>query len=210
MSLPLCRRPQWRALAVVVAAVVVVGGAGCGGGADDLTLDPDDTSAVSAESATTPSTTESTTTTTEPTTSTTSVEDAVRAAHTAVMVDMYTIDERVDGWEELPRRARELTTGPYLNRIEDNTSLRESAGEYLVAPGLDSNIMSVRVDGDRASVRDCSKDVVEQYDSEGNLLIPADDFFEIRETSLVLVDGRWLVEEFYAGIDELCDPEDYR
>jgi hypothetical protein len=123
---------------------------------------------------------------------------------------MFAIDERANGYETYVAVARELATGPLLRRIEENAATREAANEFGVGPGYDSNIVSVEIDGDRATVTDCSQGRGVLYDADGVIVIPADDFFKIRRLSLVLIDGSWLAEEFYTGGDEQCDPEDYQ
>ena len=126
------------------------------------------------------------------------------------MTELFGIDERVDGYEAFAASARELTMGSLLRRIEDNLVTREAAGEFSAGLGYDSNIVSIEIGEDRAIVVDCSQDSGVLYDAEGNVLIPADDFFKIRRSSLLLVGDQWLVEEIYAGGDERCDPEDYQ
>ncbi len=188
-------------------AVVLVGCSADGEESVDLTT----TSAQSTTAeVTTTSTTSAPTTTSEATTTTTSVEDAVRDVHTRVMTEVFAIDERVEGHEAFPAAARELATGPLLRRIEENAATRAAATEFRVGLGYNSNIVSVELLGDRATVVDCSQDLGERYDAGGILLVPADDFFKLRRSSVVLIDGRWLVEEIYAGGDERCDPEDHR
>jgi hypothetical protein len=167
-----------------------------------------------AEKAATPtsetSTTTESTTTTEPTTSTTSVEDAVREAHTRVMTEMYDFDSRVEGYEPILTEARELTTGPLLRRIEEDFAAKAAASEYIVASGYESNIVSIEIDGDHATVLDCSRDTGEVFDADGNLLVSAATSFSLRRSQLALIDGRWLVEERYSPSEETCDPEDYQ
>ncbi|MCP3988093.1 MAG: hypothetical protein GY724_03395 [Actinomycetia bacterium] len=126
------------------------------------------------------------------------------------MTEVFAIDERVEGHETVPALARVLTTGPLLRRIEENTTARAAANEFRAGSGYDSNIVSVELLGDRATVVDCSQDRGELYDADGTLVFPPDDFFKLRRSSLVLIDGRWLVEEIYAGGDERCDPEDFQ
>ncbi|MCP3993385.1 MAG: hypothetical protein GY724_30250 [Actinomycetia bacterium] len=126
------------------------------------------------------------------------------------MTEMFKVDERIEGHEAFPAAARELTTGSLLRRIEENAADRVATDEFSVGPGYDSNIVSVELLSDHATVVDCSQDRGERYDADGVLVIPADDFFKLRRSSVVLIDGRWLVEEIYAGGDERCDPEDYQ
>ncbi len=186
-------------------AVVLVGCSADGEESVDLTT----TSAQSTTAEVTTTTVATTTTTTESTT-TTSVEDAVRDVHTRVMTEVFAIDERVEGHEAFPAAARELTTGPLLRRIEEKAALRAAADEFSAGSAYDSNIVSVEVLGDRATVVDCSQDLGELYDADGILIFPPDDFFKIRRSSVVVVNGTWLVEEIYSGGDERCDPEDFQ
>ncbi|MCP4224867.1 MAG: hypothetical protein GY773_16140, partial [Actinomycetia bacterium] len=134
-------------------AVVLVG---CSGDGEE-SVDSTTTSAQSTTAEVTTTTVATTTTTTESTTMTTSVEDAVRDVHTRVMTEVFAIDERVEGHEAFPAAARELTTGPLLRRIEEKAALRAAADEFSAGSAYDSNIVSVEVLGDRATVVDCSQ-----------------------------------------------------
>ncbi len=149
-----------------------------------------------------------TTSTTAAPTSSTTVEEAIRAAHTRVMTEMYSRDERVDGPEAMLALAEELTTGPLLNRIKDSVAERVASGERSVSPGFDSHIVRVTLlSTTHAQVLDCSQDRGERYSPDGVLLVAADDFHKFRTSDLVLVEGRWLANEIYAGGDERCDPK---
>jgi hypothetical protein len=197
----------WHGRGALLAAAVVVSLVGCSGGEGTgapLTVEP----SVTIES--TSSTTEPTTTTTEPTTTTTSVEDAVREAHTKVMTELFAYDSRVDGYEPFLAEARELTTGALLQRIEEDSVAKEAANEFFAGSGYESNIASVEINEDHATVLDCSRDTGEIYDAEGVLLVSAASDFAYRRTSLVMVDGEWLVEELYSPSEETCDPQDYQ
>ncbi|MCP4960326.1 MAG: hypothetical protein GY925_13790 [Actinomycetia bacterium] len=194
-----------RAVLLAMAVVLV----GCSGDGEE-SVDSTTTSAQSTTAEVTTTTVATTTTTTESTTMTTSVEDAVRDVHTRFMTELFDIDERVEGHEAVPTAARDLTTGPLLRRIEELGAEKAEADEYAVGPGYASNIVSVDIAGDQAAVVDCSQGRGERFAANGDLLVPADDFFKLRETSLVLIDGIWLVEEFFTGGEEFCDPEDYR
>ena len=152
----------------ILAAAIIMVSAACSEGTDESVAAPSTNETATAE---TTATTASTTTATEPTTTTTSVEDVVRDVHTQVMTEMFSFDSRVDGYEPVLAKARELTTGPLLRRVEEDSVVKEAANEFTVASGYESNIVSVEVNGDRAIVVDCSRDTGELYDAEGNRLI---------------------------------------
>ncbi len=103
--------------------------------------------------------------------------------------------------------AAELTTGAQLERMLDIAARDAETGDYLRGPGYDSNITSIEIDGDRASVLDCSQGRGVVYNANDEVLIPAGDSFKIRETQLVRLDGHWFVEDFYTGGDLRCDPD---
>ena len=195
----------WHGQRAFLAAAIIAVLTACSG-------DAESSASTTSESSTTinshTTTSAPTTTTTEPTTTTTSVEDAVRDVHTRVMTEMFAVDELAVGHEALPAAARDLTTGPLLRRLEESAVTSKEAGEFFVGPGYTSNIISIEIDGDHAAVVDCSQDLGEIRNADGDVVVPADDFFKLRQTNLVLIDGRWLVEELYAGGDERCDPED--
>lgn len=137
-----------------------------------------------------------------------SEEDAAASAHTRFLTELFARDERVVGeGDRVVALAEELTTGPLLSRILSDTPERIAAGELIVGPGYLSNIISLEVSGDVANIVDCSQDRTEGYDSQGQLTVAADDFFKIRGTRLVRVDGEWLVSEFFTGGDDRCDPD---
>jgi hypothetical protein len=85
---------------------------------------------------------------------------------------------------------------------------RRAAGQFLVAPGLDSNIAQVEIDGDTAVVLDCSLDTGVVYGPDGEVVFDAATIHKYRETHLILVDDRWLVEDYYIGGHFECDPEE--
>jgi hypothetical protein len=45
------------------------------------------------------------------------------------------------------------------------------------------------------------------YDAEGNVLVPADDFFKLRQSELTKIEGQWFVADLYVGGEEQCDPD---
>ncbi len=198
MSNPIRSRIPAFAVAVIVASV----GSACSssGGTADTTAP---SSAVSATTGTVAATTSST----EAPTSSTTVEDAIRAAHTRVMTELFARDERVTGPEAILPLAEELTTGPLLKRIQDGVEQRVQSGERSVGPGYDSHVVSVTVVSDTtARVLDCSLGRGERYSPDGTQLVPGDDHYKLRETEMVLVDGRWRANDLIAGGDERCDP----
>ena len=135
-------------------------------------------------------------------------EEQIREVHTRFMTELFEIDERVDDPATVLPAAEELTTGNQLERIRQRVRHDAATGEALVGPGYDTNIVEVVIDGDRATVLDCSLDPAARYGPDGAVLVPADDFHKLRSTELVLVDGRWLVENFNTGGDERCDPDE--
>lgn len=134
-------------------------------------------------------------------------EAEVRAVHTQVMTELFTRDERVDDPTDMLDLADELTTGALKADIEESLNRRLLAGYKAVGNGYDSNIVSVEITGEStATVIDCSLDTRSFYDANGALLIPADTFHRLRESSLVLVDGHWLVSELRSTGTGRCDP----
>jgi hypothetical protein len=171
-----------------------------------------DSAVGTVETATTPSTVPSTTATTEPATTTVTyeeVETAVRAAHTRFMTELFTRDERVDGQGAWLPLVELLTTGPQLARMREGTATRVENGEFVAGRGYDSNIVDVVIEDDRASVVDCSEDRGTRYSADGELIGGESGFYRFRETLLVKIDHRWLVEDFIVGGEQPCDPSDY-
>jgi len=123
------------------------------------------------------------------------------------MTELFDRDERIDEeGDRIVQLAEELTTGALLARIKADTPERIADGQLIVGPGYLSKIVAIEVSEDVANVVDCSQDRTEGYDDEGKLTIAADDFFKIRSTRLVRVDGTWFVSEFFTGGDDRCDP----
>lgn len=150
-----------------------------------------------------------TTATTDAPTSSTTVEDAISAAHTRVMTEVFKRDERIDGPEAMLSLARELTTGPLLRRISDGVAERSASGERAFSPGFDSHIVKVTMlSTTHAQVVDCSQDRGERYSADGALLVGADDFYKLRTSDMVLENGRWVASDVFAGGDERCEPND--
>lgn len=193
-----------RVLAILLAAGLAV--AACNGEPDDDVADVTSTS----EATTTTSTTEPTTTTstTEPTTTTLDDEAAVRELHTYFMTEYFARDEREVTLEEQIAELETLAIDPQLQRSKEVLASHYDEGQYAVNPGYVSNIVRIDIEGDRASVLDCSQGRGELFSAEGDLLIPADDFFKLRRTELVKIDGRWWITELITGGDERCNPDD--
>jgi hypothetical protein len=123
------------------------------------------------------------------------------------MTELFARDERVTGPESILPLAEQLTTGALLQRIKEDLAERQRSGVFGVSPGYDSHIVKVTmVDATNARVLDCSQDRGEGYSTDGKLLVPADDFYKLRESELTLVDGRWLAREIKTGGDERCEP----
>ena len=102
--------------------------------------------------------------------------------------------------------AETVTTGALLARIQSRPDRIDSGAELIVSPGYLSNIVAVEVSGDVANIVDCSLDQSEGYNAAGELTTAADEFFKLRSTRLVRVDGAWFVEDFFTGGDDRCDP----
>ena len=193
-----------RALALVVVAGLTV--AACNG---DPEIDLADATSTS-ESTTTTSTTEPTTTsTTEPTTTTLDDEAAVRELHTYFMTEYFALTGKGVTAAEQNELLVTIADGPIVQRSFEVTTEDEALGNYSAGGGFESNIVSVEVDGDRALVVDCSQDLGELYNSDDELLIAADDFFKLRTSELVKIDGKWWIYDLYSGGDERCNPDDY-
>ncbi len=159
MSNPIRSRIPAFAVAVTLASV----GTACSSssGTADTTTPSSSSSAVIA---TTEAVATTTTATTEAPSSSTTVEDAIRAAHTRVMTELFARDERVAGPEAMLPLAEQLTADPLLRRIKDAVAQRASSGERAVSPGYESHIIKVTMlDGSTAKVLDCSKDLSEGY-----------------------------------------------
>ena len=195
-----------RALAFVVTAGLAV--AACNG---DPEIDLADVTTTS-ESTTTTSTAEPTTTsTTEPTTTTLDDEDAVRRTPHLLHDRVLRIDRQGRNSGRTKRAAREtFADGPNRATAHSKSPPRmRRLGNYSAGGAFESNIVSVEVDGDRALVVDCSQDLGELYNSDDELLIAADDFFKLRTSELVKIDGKWWIYDLYSGGDERCNPDDY-
>jgi hypothetical protein len=199
---------------VIVGAMLLSACAGGGGIAEDSTttvvVPAVTTTGVVTTTTAAASTTSESTTTIAVTTTTVSAEELVAQVHTRVFTELFARDERVDGPEAHLPLAEELTTGPLLERIRLRSSENLADGGRSVGPGYDSNIVEVVVTGDSATVLDCSRDAGEGYSSSGELMVPADDFFKLRQSILILLDGSWVVEDIYVGGDQRCDPADYQ
>jgi len=191
--------------AFAVALILAPVSAACSSAAD--TADPTPSSAAPTTEAVATVPTPSPSTTEAPTSSTT-VEEAIRAAHTRVMTELFARDERVTGPEAILPLAEELTTGPLLRRIQDGVKQRVESGERSVGPGYDSHIVRVTILNDTtARVLDCSLGRGERYSAEGAQLVPADGHYKLRETEMVFVNGVWLANDLITGGDERCEPE---
>ena len=148
----------------------------------------------------------STSSTSAPTTDATTVEDAIRAAHTRFITELMRWKGSPEDDQERLALAEQWTTGAQLQRMKEATAGRVSSGEYIIG-GYESSIVSVEVEGPTsARVVDCSKDLGVLYSKDGQVVIPADDFFKLRETHLQLIDGTWLVNDFITGGDARCEP----
>lgn len=194
--------------------------AACTGDAEEATPATTPTSAPESTSTTaqlqTSTTQPAPTSTTEPesTEATTTAlavsdEEAVAAVHTRWMTEANAVDELEPG--DLDRYltvAREVTTGSLLARLEERPQRIEAGAELIVSPGYSSNIVHIEVQGDTASVLDCSRDQSEGYSAAGELTTAADDFFKIRSSRLVRINDAWFVEEFFTGGDDRCEPDD--
>lgn len=170
---------------------------------------PSDTTAASSASPTTDAVATvptPTSTTSVPSTDTTTVEDAIRAAHTRFITELMRWKGTPEDDRERLVLAEQWTTGAQLQRMKEATSGRVSSGEYIIG-GYESSIVSVEVEGPTsARVVDCSKDLGVLYSKDGQVVIPADDFYKLRETHLQLIDGAWLVNDFITGGEARCDP----
>ncbi len=174
------------------------------------TTSNDDLAAVTTESTqATTTTTEATTTTTEATTTTTLTdEQAVRLVHTRFMTELAASNQTAEGGPYTdPDLIEELTTGRQRERLLETNDRYATITDYVISPGYDSNITHVEVAGDIANVLDCSEDRSVGYYADGSVETPGDGFFKIRGTRLVRIDGHWLVENFFTGGDDRCDPD---
>jgi len=136
-------------------------------------------------------------------------ETAIRAVHTKFMVDLFARDERVDGRGTQLPLIDELTVGAQNARMKEFIVTLEERGLLAVGPGHDSNISEVEIIGDRATVFDCSQGRAEGWSEDGELIVPADDFWKWRNTKLVKIDDVWFVEDFIIGGEIRCDPNTF-
>ena len=90
------------------------------------------------------------------------------------------------------------STGTELARLKENLAGRRDAKRRTVG-GYRSSIVSIHVDGDRATVRDCSLDVGIGYDAAGAITAPADSQHYLRSTELIHLSVGWRVSEFIRG-----------
>lgn len=193
-------------------AVLLAATAACTSDEGSLDSTPDSSTPTTSIEVT--ATTDSVVTSTSEPTTTEAVpevsdEEAVAAVHTRFMTEVFDRDERIEGeGDRVLQLVNELTTGPLLARFQSDTPERIAAGDLIVGPGYDSNVVAIEVVGDTANIVDCSQDRNEGYDAAGQLTIAADDFFKLRSTRLVRIDGVWLVEEFFTGGDDRCNPDD--
>lgn len=135
------------------------------------------------------------------------VEAAVRAVHTRVMTELFTRDERVDDPTAILDLAEELTTGQLLSDISESVNRRLLSGYKAVGEGYESHIVSVELSSDSAAtVLDCSRDTRAFYDANGSLLVPADTYFKLRQSQLVMIGEQWFVQELRSTGAERCDP----
>lgn len=193
---------------------------GCTGGSEEVspqttpttvpapttTSEPEPTSTTEPEPISTPPPEPARTSTTVPAVSD---EEAAAAVHTRFMTEIAVRDERVDG--DVERRialAERVTTGALLARIQGRPGRIADGAEIIVGPGYLSNIVALEVEGDVVNIVDCSQDRTEGYNAYGDLTTAADDFFKLRSTRLVRIDGDWFVEEFFTGGDDRCTPGD--
>ncbi len=190
--------------AVVVAAAVGFGApaAGCSDSGDEITVDPTTTSGSTTTTASTTTTTESTTTESTPTTL--DDEAAIRELHTRFMTEMWNENESYDDERE---RSRQLAVDPILTRALETFDSYEATGKRLENPNYVSNIVEIAIEADRARVVDCSLDPGVLYDADGNVLVPGDDFYKLRESEMRKIDGQWFVVDLYVGGDQQCEPD---
>ena len=129
------------------------------------------------------------------TTSLLSPDEAVRAAHSRFMAMFALIGDPPN--PDHPEIGA-TTTGTELARLKENLAGRRDAKRRTVG-GYRSSITSIHVDGDRATVRDCSLDVGVGYDATGAIAGPADSLHYMRSTELVRLSVGWRVSEFIRG-----------
>ncbi len=188
------------------AVVVIVASVGTACSSSSSTADTITAPSSSAVSATTEAVATTTTATTEAPTSSTTVEDAIRAAHTRFITELMSWKGTPEDDRERIALAEKLTTGAQLERMREATAGRASSGQHVVG-GYESSIVTVDIEGPTAArVVDCSKDLGVLYSKDGQVVVPADDFYKLRETQLELIDGAWLVSDFITGGEERCEP----
>jgi hypothetical protein len=142
----------------------------------------------------------------ETTTTTADDETVIGEVHTRFMTELFAYDERTDDPDAFLALAGELTTGAQLERMESRVEASADLDERFASPGYESNIQQIEIDGDYATVRDCSLDRGETYSLDGALVTPAAEQYEMRETVLAHEAGRWLVTDFRTGGDQPCEP----
>ena len=181
---------------IAALAVFVLVGASCGGNGDDAippeTLDPPAQTTASTASA---PTTSSSATAFESTTTTLSPEDQVLEVHRRFMIEFFARDDSTLTLDERNSRIAAIAVDPLLARTMEREAAREAEGSYAVSPGYDSNVVEVSVDGETATVTDCSLDQGVLYSAVGDVLEPPDEEYKIRQTVFNLIDGKWFVSD---------------
>lgn len=205
-------RRRW---VVAVVAVIAFGSGACGAEGNNAAASPPATTeptvvptATAAVATEVPTATPSPTEVPEPTPEPVDDETLVRAVHTRFMTELFARDEREVGRFSHFDLLDELTVDPQNRRDRNFAERSEQDGLFMVGPGYDSNISEVEISGKTATVFDCSQGRGAGW-SNGEEVIPADDFWKWRNTKLIKIADVWYVEDFITGGDGRCDPKDF-
>ena len=198
--------PSVRLAAVTLIAALALALAACSSGDEASSPETLPTSTESPTASGASTSTTSTAVEAESTTTTVSIEDEVLAAHEHFMTEYFDRDESALTLEERIARVEAVAVDPLLARVLERTATRDQDGSYAISPGYESNVVEVEVDGETASVLDCSLDLGVLYDANGDELIGADEEHHLRRTVWLLTDDGWFVSDFFTGGDE-CTPD---
>ena len=192
---------------IAVLAVFALVAASCEGN-DAGTRSPEtlDAPAETTTSSTSAPATSSSTTAAQPT-ATLSPEEEVLEVHRRFMIEFFARDDSTLTLDERNSRIAAIAVDPLLARTMEREAAREAEGSYAVSPGYDSNVVDVSVDGDTATVTDCSLDQGVLYSAGGEVIEPPDEEYKIRQTVFNLIDDKWFVSDFFVGGDA-CTPSD--
>ncbi len=177
-------RQSWRRVTALVMTLAVVS-TGCTGGSDEAAPIP----TIELTTTTTPTTTTTTgpTTTAPPTT-----EDPNLAEIRDVYEEFfpYLVNH---GLDETGQPLQDFAADPVLSRMINSFAEYRADGIKVGDTAYDIHILSVEIDGTRATLTSCNLDAVSLVKPSGEIYVPADEVRYIRVTELTLLDIGWRV-----------------